>query len=121
MPLWVQLWVALILVPVNLAPLLFLDRIEGPLVAVLAAGAIAFNAVLLLIERGFSKAMAFSHLVLWPPLVIGIALLALRGDLPPGGFGQFLGALAVVNAISLAFDLRDGWLWWKGDRAVAGR
>lgn len=121
LPGWVQAWVALVLVPVNAVSLAFLDRIEGPLVAALALGAILLNGVPLLVERGFSKAMAIPHVLLWTPLVAGIAAYAVRGDLPPGGFGRYLVLLGAVNAVSLAFDFRDARAWLRGDRAVAGR
>ena len=48
LPLWVQGWVALILVPVNLAALLFLSAPQGTLVALLAVGGMAPNLLIMM-------------------------------------------------------------------------
>ena len=63
MPVWVQIWVGIILVPVHLAAILFVFQPEGLLLAFLAIGGMAPNLVLMFVERGFSRAMAISHLV----------------------------------------------------------
>ncbi|SLN61694.1 hypothetical protein PEL8287_03348 [Roseovarius litorisediminis] len=118
MPLWVQIWVALILVPVNLAALCFWSAPSGGVVAVLAIGAMALNGVIMLIERGFSKLMAVPHVLIWTPLVVLIALLLASGELPES-FRSYLLALLLVDVISLAFDVPDSWKWWKGDREIA--
>ena len=119
LPGWVQLWLALVLVPVNFASLIWFDVAGGAVVAILAVGGILPNAILLLRERGFSRAMAFSHLAIWPILIVVLVIWLAQGgsDVPR----WYLWALLIVNAVSLGFDLRDGWLWAKGDRAVAGR
>ena len=58
LPLWVQIWVAGILVPVNLGSLLFLSEYEGVIVATLAVGGMAPNLVIMARDHGFSRAMA---------------------------------------------------------------
>jgi hypothetical protein len=117
LPTWVQIWIALILVPVNLAAVLFWQSSSGVIIAVLAVGGMAPNLFLMFIQRGFGKAMALSHLVLWIPLLFIIA--------PKMGFGSifafYLGILFVVDAISICFDVKDSWEWLKGDRVVPGR
>jgi len=118
LPLWVQIWVAGILVPVNMLSLAFLGQPHAALLAVLAIGAMALNGVIMLAERGFSKAMALPHVVIWVPMVLWILGLQASGQVG-GSFALYLWVLLTVDAISLALDLRDAVLWWQGDRAVA--
>lgn len=118
LPTWVQIWVALILVPVNMAAILFVFAPSGMLIAALAIGGMAPNLFLLIHERGFSKAMALPHLLIWTPLVI-VVMMALGNH--TGGYLTFLWVLLAVDLISLGFDFPDAWRWWKGERAVAGR
>ncbi|MDQ7080302.1 MAG: hypothetical protein Q9M41_06495 [Paracoccaceae bacterium] len=122
MPLWVQIWVALILVPVNMASLFFVGQKWGAGIAVAAVGAMMLNLPIMLAERGLSKAMALPHVIIWGPLLVAVAWLLATGNsgLDPA-FAAYLRVLLVVNLISLAFDLRDTALWLKGDRAVAGK
>lgn len=119
MPLWVQLWVAGILVPVNMATLLFWSEPLGLWVAALAVGGMLPNMVILAVERGFSKAMAFPHILIWTPLLIVVIALLDDPALISEGNWRFLWVLLGVNIISLGFDFTDGWKWWKGDREVA--
>ena len=112
LPLWVQIWIFGVLVPVNFAALLFLDTPNGTLIATLAVLGIVPNAIVLVIARGFPKSMAFSHLIFWPPLLI--ILWPLLGAPYPT-------LLFVVNTVSLAFDVCDAWGWVKGNRRVPGR
>ncbi len=121
MPLWVQIWVAAILVPVNSAAILFVAQPSGWLVAGLAIAAILANLPVMLAARGFSKGMALPHVALWVPLVVLVmpGLLG-RGDLD-AVYRGFLYVLLAVDVVSLAFDIPDSVKWWRGDRAAAGR
>ena len=119
LPLWVQIWVALILVPVNLLPLLFVGAPYGLWVAALSVGGMLPNLYFMLAERGFSKRMALSHLLLWPPLVLLLGWMLMSGLPVSGSYWAVLVALLVVDLVSLAFDVKDGWQWYRGDRAVA--
>ncbi|WP_228408756.1 hypothetical protein [Profundibacter amoris] len=65
-----QIWVALILVPVNMASLLFLNEPKGMLIAALAVGGMMPNIAIMLAERGLSKMMALPHLLIWIPLLL---------------------------------------------------
>lgn len=114
-----QLWVTLVLVPVNLASAWFIGQPGAAVIAALAIGGMIPNLVLLLIERGFSKAMALSHLVFWIPLVALIALAPEPQITAP--YAAYLWLLLAVNLISLAFDATDAIAWWRGDRAIARR
>lgn len=117
LPLWVQVWVALILVPVNLMPLAFVDQPYGWPIAALAVMGMALNIPIMLVARGMSRAMALPHLLCWVPLVVLVAyVLQDGGDLSPA-YASALMLLVVVDVISLAFDLRDAVLWLKRDKA----
>ena len=121
LPRWVQLWMVLWLMPINIASLWFWGAdapVNGALVALLANFGMAFNVPIVLRDRGFGNAMALPHLVLWTPLVVYLAY----GVLQEGGsdgFRLFLGLLLVTDVISLAFDFKDGRDWWRGHRHVA--
>lgn len=116
LPLWVQIWVAFILMPMNMASIAFLSEPGGVLVAVLAISAMILNLPVMIADRGFSKLMAVPHLLPWTILVI-----YLIGWRPDGSdhYDLYLSALLVTNMISLAFDYPDAWRWLKGDRDVA--
>ncbi len=121
MPLWVQIWVALILVPVNNAAILFVDRPSGRLVAGLAIAGILANLPIMLATRGFSRAMALPHVALWLPL-LALVMPGLMGrEGLDATYRAFLYLLLTVDTVSLAFDIPDSVKWWRGDRAAAGR
>lgn len=119
MPLWVQIWVAVILVPVNMAPVVFWQHPYAIWVAVLSVGGMIPNLVIMLGDRGLSKRMALPHLVLWTPLVI--LLIWLLGGLVGADdrYMTMLAVLLVVDVISLGFDYPDAVKWWRGDRDIA--
>ena len=116
MPAWVQVWVLLILVPVNMASLWFLNEPWGTWVAILAIGAMLLNLPVMLKDRGFGKMMALPHLLPWTVLVVWLAFFRPVGS---DCYTQYLLLLMIVNAISLAFDYPDAIKWFKGDRAAA--
>ena len=120
MPLWVQIWVAVILVPVNLAPVFWWTAPHGPVITVLAIGGMAPNLIVMIRERGFSNTMALPHLVLWIPLVF-VVLNTLTDTTLQGDYRTFLYILLLVDLVSLGFDIPDAIKWHKGDRKVAGR
>ena len=114
MPLWVQIWVGLILVPVNMATIVLITEPCCWLIPVLAIGGMVPNAVLMFVERGFSKAMALSHVVMWVPLLVVLAMDIKAGSI----FANYLIVLFIVDFISICFDLKDSRDWLKGDRGV---
>ena len=118
MPLWVQIWVALILVPINMLSLAFLYAPNGLWVAILAIGGMTPNLFFMIKERGFSSIMAVPHIFIWTPLVILVACMLYKGGLP-AGYTKYLWALLVINVISLAFDFPDSLKWLKGKRDIA--
>lgn len=117
LPLWVQIWVFGILVPVNSAAIFFIFQPSGMWVAILAIGAMLPNIPIMLYERGLSKMMAFPHLVPWSILVLWLFIAMPQGS---AAYTIYLWFLLVVNAISLGFDIPDALKWRKGDRRVAG-
>ena len=120
LPLWVMIWVALILVPINLASLLFVAQPFGVWVAALAVMGMAINVPIILIERGFSKLMSLPHLILWTPLVALIVWALWFGDAALSStFAGFLVVLLVIDVVSLVFDYPDFFKWLRGDRATA--
>lgn len=118
LPGWVQAWVVLMLVPVNSLSLLLVGQPGGGLVAALAVGAMLLNLPIMLVERGFSKAMAWPHVALWTPLVPILVGMLADGGMAPGA-RRYLAILLAVDAISLAFDIPDAWKWLRGDRSIA--
>lgn len=122
LPLLVRAWLVLVLAPANMATLLFVGEPGGGLVAALALGGMVLNLPVMLRDRGFSRAMAFPHLLCWTPLVI-VILWQIEGGLAGVSiaYAAFLGVLLVVDLISLGFDARDAVLWIRGDRAVPRR
>lgn len=117
LPMWVQIWISVILVPVNMATIVLITEPGSYLIPVLAIGGMAPNLILMYVERGFSKAMAISHLVLWIPLLVLLWFEIAAGSV----FAKYLAIVFVVNFISICFDLKDSWAWFKGDRKVPGR
>ena len=117
-PGWVQLWMVVLLVPVNMASLLFITAPLGYWIAGLANVGMILNLPVMIWYRGFSKAMALPHLIPWTVLVVIIAFY--RPD-ATGAYHIYLWILFAVNAVSLAFDYNDAVRWFKGDRQVAGQ
>lgn len=121
LPMWVQLWVAIWLVPVNLIGLAFVRADMAPqagLVATLAILGMLPNIPIMGYWRGMSKAMSLPHLVFWIPLVI--VLWSLMGsDRLSGGYLFYVWVLFLTNVLSLVFDIKDSIDWFRGDRAVS--
>jgi len=115
LPLWVQIWVGLILVPVNTATIVLITEPGSYLIPILAIGGMLPNAVLMFVERGFSKAMALSHVVLWIPLLVLLTIDIKSNSI----FTNYLMVLFAVDFISICFDLKDSRDWLKGDRKTA--
>jgi hypothetical protein len=117
LPIWVVVWVAVFLLPVNVASVMYWAEPYGGLVFILAAGGLIPNGFLLVWQRGVSKAMGFSHIILWTPLVVVIVWIFLTANLSPE-FTRYLWILLVVNVISLAFDYNDAAAWLRGERWI---
>jgi len=116
MPAWVQIWVAFLLFPINMVALFFIDQPSGVWIAILAIGAMMLNMPVIVYDRGFSKLMAFPHLIPWTILVLWIAFARPVGST---AYDTYLWILLITNIISLGFDFPDAQKWWKGDRDPA--
>ena len=112
LPGWVQVWIGVILVPVNVAPMFWIGAPLGWLVAVLSIGGMVPNLWFLIRDRAFGPVMALSHLILWPPLVI-LVILLLRGGGLDDSYRALLWVVLVVDVISLGFDVFDARKWWR--------
>lgn len=123
LPLWVQIWVVGILVPVNGLPFFLLDTRVGLAASLAALFVVVTNVPLMWIYKGMNKVLSIPHLIAWGPLQIYLLML-----LADSGFRAEAGALElglavlllVVNGISLAFDVMDSAKWVAGDRATPG-
>lgn len=123
LPLWVQIWVALILVPVNAAAFFLLDTWLGVAAAIAAAFVVLTNAPILWVCRGMSRLMSVPHVFAWLPLqiLIPLRLAGMVGSGPVSGAEWVFGIiLFVINGISLVFDVVDSWRWLRGEREVPG-
>lgn len=117
MPKWVQIWVAIVLAPVNMASVFFLGSDPaGPWITGLAWLGMLFNLPIMIRERGLSRAMAFPHILFWTPMVL---VLVSALETVGGTFSAYLWLLLIVNLISLTFDFVDARRWLRGDRAIA--
>lgn len=117
MPAWVQVWVAFILVPINMASLFFIQEPGGLLITFLANIGMMLNMPVMIMDKGFSKAMALPHIIPWTIL---IGMLFLNRPEAVGNYDIYLTVLLVTNMISLAFDYPDALKWLGGDRKVSG-
>jgi len=121
LPGWVQIWVGLILVPVNAAGFFLLDTFSGRAVAMAAVFVVLTNLPIMWYYAGMNKAMSIPHLFAWVPLHVVLIgrLVGAYGDdpLPLSEWSLAVAAL-VVNTISILFDLVDSWSWLRGDRAT---
>ena len=125
-PLWVQVWVLVLLAPANLLSFGLYGATQNP-VAAWAALSMAFvclvNTTMALYERGISKATSIPHLLPWLPLQVYLgdwifnrgAALAQSPEIR-----TFAIALFAINGISLAFDVLESVRWLRGQRDIAG-
>lgn len=123
LPLWVRIWIAGWLVPVNAASVFFLGTPIGLWTAISASLVGVSNTWLALRLGGLSRALAFPHLAVWIPLCLAIAARLSGPDAGEIGRPEFLFGVTVLatNIVSLGFDLVDAVRWITGERAVAGQ
>jgi len=121
LPLWLQGWALLVLMPLNGASLLLLDSFSGQATALALLLVLAVNLSLMWHHGGMNKDMSLVHLLAWIPLELGLLgqLAGVWGDdfLTPSQWA-FTVAVVMVNAVSLFFDIVDAWCWAQGDRVT---
>ncbi len=123
LPLWVQIWVAGILVPVNVLPFFLLESTVGQAGALAALLVLVTNGPLMWVYRGMNKVLSIPHLIAWGPLVIYLLMLLSESGFRADASGMELGLAALllaINGISLMFDVVDSAKWLAGDRATPG-
>ena len=123
LPVWVRIWVAGILVPVNAAAFFMIHTPAGKAAAIAAVFVILTNVPIMLYEGGMSRMMAMPHLVAWIPLSIYIiARLLVLSNSPAIEKAELIFAIIIlaVNGISLIFDTVDTVKWWRGERDIPG-
>ena len=120
LPAWVIIWIVVFLIPANFAGFWFLELPSGIWIAGLGAGSILFNLILVWLNKGFSKALALPHLVCWIPLCIYLWMRISAGSAVSEAEQILMLICAIINTISLGFDVKDGWEWLRGQRDVAG-
>lgn len=121
MPLWVQIWVGLILFPVNAASFFMIDTWFGFYAAWAAGFVFLTNMPIMFVCKGMSRLMAVPHLFGWIPLeIVGILRLFQQVGPLPISLGEYVLAalIVVVNGMSLIFDIHDTQRWWRGERDV---
>lgn len=123
-PLWVQVWVAGILVPANAASFALLHYWSGQAAAWAAVFVVLTNVPIMYIAGGMSRLMSIPHLIAWFPLQM-LLVMRLMGEVGPVSLSQgesiFIIVLLIINGISLVFDTLDSWKWLKGEREIPGR
>lgn len=117
LPLWVQLWMAAVLLPANLLSLFLLQYPSARMVAIAAMLALGSNMLLMYGYAGFTRLMALPHLLVWGPLQV-ILLMYLMASTPTTEEVIYIGLVLAVNGISLLFDALDSWRWLQGERQV---
>lgn len=125
-PLWVQVWVWLFLLPVNMAAIALYAMTAHPLAGWTALGfafVVLTNVPLTVYERGISRLTSLPHLIPWVPLQVycGYWIFIRSEDL--GAMPEihaFAWAYFCVIGISNVFDAYDTVRWFRGERAVHG-
>lgn len=119
LPQWVQLWMALVLLPANLLSLFLLEYASARMIALAALLALGSNMLLMYRYAGFSRLMALPHLLVWGPLQV-MLLIYLAGSTPAPSINEvvYIFLVLAVNGVSLFFDTLDSWRWLQGERQL---
>ena len=102
-----QLWMMCVLGPVALAPLFALDGPLGPWLAILSVLGVLPGLVFVWREEGFSRRMAFGHLVFWPVAVVLVVVHFVAQGFDGSGAHWVYAINAIVLSISIGFDVRE--------------
>jgi len=119
LPPWVQIWVGLILVPVNAASFFMLSFPAAQYTAIAAVVVILTNGPLMIVYCGMNRSLSIPHLIAWIPLEIALVMRLWGSETDPVETYYALLVL-VVNGISLVFDVIDSWRWLRGERETPG-
>jgi hypothetical protein len=117
LPLWVQLWMAAVLLPANLLSLFLLQYPSARMVAIAAVLALGSNMLLIYGYAGFTRLMALPHLLVWGPLEVMLLMYLMAGSPTPTiDEVMYICLVLAVNGFSLCFDALDSWRWLRGER-----
>ncbi|MEL7218446.1 MAG: hypothetical protein AAGK01_08450 [Pseudomonadota bacterium] len=122
-PVWVRIWVFVLLVPVNLWAVGAWLATDHPLPAWLSLAwlfVVVVNSAITLIERGVSKVTSASHLIVWLPAWAYAVWWLMQGTLD-GHLLVLAWAYVIIIGICNIFDLYDTWRWFRGERDVLGK
>lgn len=119
LPVWVIIWMLVILIPANLSGLFFLDTVSGRWIAGLGGGALVINTVLVLMNGGFSRVLAIPHVIMWGALEILLIYRMFSESMASIEF-QLTLVVVIINGVSLIFDVIDTRRWYIGERDVIG-
>ncbi len=112
-PIYVRLWLALLVIVNMVVPLFFLDRLETQVVL----GTLLISMMLMTVltaYTGFTRLLGLGH-ILWFPLLY--FLWSRLGDIPTSDFfGIWVRGLMVINATSLVIDVVDVIRYIAGER-----
>jgi hypothetical protein len=114
LPLWVQIWVAVILVPVNMGGFFITDHRLGFWIALALISVLVANCTVLLTQARFSRIMSVPHIAPWGALQIYL-LMGLLQQWWTGGLFVYAVVVFIINAVSLVFDAIDTYKWSQGD------
>ncbi|NNK79095.1 MAG: hypothetical protein HKP40_10325 [Litoreibacter sp.] len=118
MPLWVQIWMAAVLIPVNLASIFFLGEPHALAIFVLANAAMLVVAVVIVRLRGTTRLMSAPHVVCRVLLISFVSVIFARGLEASDTYVSYLWLLMMVNAVALAMDGYAVSRWLAGERNV---
>jgi len=113
-PLWVKLWLGVLMAANMVVPLVYFDHLEARIVLIaFLAGFVLL--VVLTGKFGFSRILSLGH-ILWIPLVL---FLLGRLDLHAADqpYGLWMRSVIVLNSISLIIDVADVVRYIRGERA----
>ncbi len=117
-PLWVRLWLVLLVTANLIVPLLYINRFEAQVVAGTLLASMALMTVLTAVG-GFTRLLGLGH-VFWFPLLY---FLWTRLESIPADdfFGLWIRAVMLLDALSLTIDVVEVFRYLVGDRAETVR
>ncbi len=118
LPLWVRVWIAVLLFSIVVLPVALLVWRQSRLAAVLiltADGAAGFGVSRLYDAMGYVKLLGLPHIIFWVPLVIYLFTQLKRTDLPLWP-RRIIAVVLAMLLVSLAFDCTDVARYLLGER-----
>ena len=113
LPVWVQLWLMLLILANMVIPVFFLDRLEAQVILVVFFAS-ATLMIILTGATGFSRLLGLGH-ILWIPLLY--FLWARFDQIPANDFyGMWLRIVMALNVASLVIDTIDVARYISGER-----